>query len=109
MALWKVRALVPMTLVNAVGRKTEAPVGRLGWLPETEATKAAKARKAVILSPAGLQYNTRVQVADTTPVSDSAVNPEPEIEAAEAQEEEAVPEAPKPAVRRPRAPYTTRT
>jgi len=100
MALWKVRVLKPSRVLNAVGQLIDAPVGRLAWLEQDAAVRAVATKSVVILSPDGLHYNTRVQVAVTqAPVAAS------ESETAE----ESTPEAPKLAARRPRAPYTTRT
>lgn len=99
MTLWKVRVLKPARVLNAVGQPIDAPVGRLAWLERSAAMRAVATQSVEILSPDGLHYNTRVQVASTQA---PAV---PEAEAVEGD----TPEAPKPAVRRPRAPYTTRT
>ena len=99
MALWKVRVLKPCRVLNAVGQQIDAPVGRLAWLEQDAAVRAVATKSVEILSPDGLHYNTRVQVASTQAPVD------PEVEAVEGD----APEAPKLTARRPRAPYTTRT
>lgn len=103
MALWKVRVLKPSRVLNAVGQLIDAPVGRLAWLEQDAAVRAAATKSVEILSPDGRHYNTRVQVAAIQP-------PVEPLEASETETvEESTPEAAKPTVRRPRAPYTTRT
>lgn len=103
MALWKVRVLKPCRVLNAVGQQIDAPVGRLAWLEQAAAVRAVATKSVEILSPDGLHYNTRVQVAATKAPAEPTEASESEVV------EESTPEAPKPAVRRPRAPYTTRT
>jgi len=103
MVLWKVRVLKPSRVLDAGGRLIDAPVGRLAWLEQEAAIRAVATKSVEILSPDGMHYNTRVQVAATqAPAEPVAAS---ETEAAE----ESIPETPKLAARRPRAPYTTRT
>ena len=103
MALWKVRVLKPSRVLNAVGQLIDAPVGRLAWLEQDAAIRAVATKSVEILSPDGMHYNTRVQVAATQAPAEPVAASESETV------EESTPEAPKLAARRPRAPYTTRT